>query len=228
MKHGLICTEPAVDSGRIALCAPTSHRRGTEVFVPALQSIKVLESARVPVVKFTVPGPNTHVDVTINNLLPLRNTALIAAYCAIDARLSDMIFIVKHWAKARHIADAYQSTLSSYAWVLMCIFIAQKSGLVPVLQREEPWDVDEEVEVSGKVWKCQFNTDVKKHAAAARSHWITTGGLLTMFFDYFATRCVSSHAQLLLVHRAEHHLVACVPAPCQSRQLPEAQGLYTI
>jgi hypothetical protein len=154
-----------------------------------LQNIKVLESARVPVVKFTVPGPNTHVDVTINNLLPLRNTALIAAYTAIDPRLRDMVFLIKHWAKSRHIADAYQSTLSSYAWVLMCIFVAQRAGLVPVLHREEPKHVDEEVEVAGKIWKCQFNTDVEKHSAAARGHWITTGGLLTMFFDYFATRC---------------------------------------
>ena len=154
-----------------------------------MQNIKVLDSARVPVVKFTVPGPNTHVDVTINNLLPLRNTALITAYRAIDPRVRDFIVIVKHWAKARHIADAYLNTLSPYAWVLMCIFIAQKAGLVPVLHREDPKDVDEEVEVAGKVWECKFNTDVARHAAAARSHWISTGGLLTMFFDYFATRC---------------------------------------
>ena len=61
-----------------------------------LQNIKVLEGARVPVVKFTVPGPDTHVDVTINNLLPLHNTALVSAYAAIDPRVRDFIFIVKH------------------------------------------------------------------------------------------------------------------------------------
>lgn len=142
--------------------------------------------------KFTVPGPDTHVDVTINNLLPLHNTALVSAYAAIDPRVRDFIFIVKHWAKARHIADAYLSTLSSYAWVLMCIFIAQKAGLVPVLQRERPTDIADEVEVNGKVWQCRFNTDVPRHSAAARGHWITTGGLLTMFFDYFATRCATT------------------------------------
>lgn len=77
---------------------------------------------------------------------------------------------------------------------------------MPVLHREEPKHVDDEVEVSGKVWKCQFNTDVEKHAAVARGHWITTGGLLTMFFDYFATRCDTQNYDYLPAVRILLHV----------------------
>lgn len=157
----------------------------------AVQNVTVLEKSRVPVAKFQLPGRGIDVDVTINNLLPLRNTELLRAYASIDRRMRDFIFIIKHWAKQRQIADAYLSTLSPYAWVLMAVFVAQRAGLVPVLQREEPMDVDTVVEVAGKPWRCAYSLDVERFAAAARDCWITLGGLLTMFFDYYATRCAS-------------------------------------
>jgi hypothetical protein len=153
-----------------------------------MQAVEVYEKARVPVVKFRVPGADTAVDITINNVLPLRNTELLRAYASIDPRLKHLIFIIKHWAKRRGIADAYHGTLSSYAWVLMCVFVAQRVGLVPVLQREVPYDVDTVVEVGGEAWRCAYSLDVRRHSEKARGHWITIGGLLTMFFDYFSSR----------------------------------------
>lgn len=154
-----------------------------------MQNVTVLEKSRVPVAKFQLPGRGIDVDVTINNLLPLRNTELLRTYADIDPRMRSFIFIIKHWAKQRQIADAYLSTLSPYAWVLMAIFVAQRAGLVPVLQREGPFDVDCEVEVGGKAWRCTYSLDVPRFSAAAQDCWISVGGLLMMFFDYFATRC---------------------------------------
>eukprot|EP00892_Ulva_mutabilis_P002609 jgi/Ulvmu1/12349/UM089_0033.1 len=151
-------------------------------------NVTVLETSRVPVAKFQLPGTPIDVDVTINNALPLRNTELLRAYADIDPRLRDFIFIIKHWAKQRQIADAYKSTLSPYAWVLMAVFVAQRAGLVPVLQREGPPDVDCEVDAGGRAWRCAYSLDVPRFAAAAQDCDITVAGLLTMFFDYFATR----------------------------------------
>lgn len=147
------------------------------------------EASRVPVAKFQLPDSAIDVDITINNLLPLRNTELLRTYAAIDTRLRDFIYIIKHWAKQRQIADAYKSTLSPYAWVLMAVFVAQRAGLVPVLQREEPLDVDCEVEAGGKPWRCAYSLDVDRFAEVAKACDISVGGLLTMFFDYYATRC---------------------------------------
>ena len=43
------------------------------------------------------------VDVTLNNTLAIINTKLLADYCAIDGRLTQLAFIVKHWAKRRQV-----------------------------------------------------------------------------------------------------------------------------
>lgn len=160
----------------------------------ALQEVKPLAGARVPVVKFVMPDATTKVDVTINNHLPLLNTMLIKCYAAIDERVKQLIFIVKRWAKRRQINDAYRGTLSSYAYVMLCIFVAQKAGLVPVLQQEEPASVDETVTINEDRWSCRFNADVELHRRAAAQHVISIGGLLTMFFDFFAFRCERAHA----------------------------------
>lgn len=75
-------------------------------------------------------------DVTINNLLATANTKLIRDYCAIDPRLKQLIFLVKHWAKQRAVNDCYRGTLSSYAYVLLCIHTLQTRSppVLPVLQ----------------------------------------------------------------------------------------------
>ena len=148
----------------------------------------MLDKARIPVLKFTVPGPGTKVDVTINNELPLHNTRLVGAYAAVDARVRQLIFLVKHWAKQRSINDAYTGSLSSYAWVLLCVFVVQRAGLVPLLQLP-PAAVDTRVRAGGQEWRVRYSADVAAHRAAAAAHPLPLAGLLTMFFDYFASRC---------------------------------------
>lgn len=158
-----------------------------------MQEVKPLAGARVPVVKFAIPGTATKVDVTINNSLPLVNTRLIRAYADIDSRLKQLIFLVKHWAKQRQINDAYRGTLSSYAYCMLAIFVAQKVGLVPVLQQMEPGPggVDMTVVANDEEWTCRYNADVARHRAAAAAHPISIGALLTTFFDFYAYRCAS-------------------------------------
>lgn len=48
--------------------------------------------------------------------------------------------LVKHWAKRRNVAEAYKGCLSSYCYVLMCIYCCQQQQppIVPNLQREQP------------------------------------------------------------------------------------------
>jgi DNA polymerase sigma len=48
------------------------------------------------------------VDVTVNNVLPLENTRLLATYAAIDDRLRQLVLCVKHWAKTRGVNDTYR------------------------------------------------------------------------------------------------------------------------
>lgn len=69
----------------------------------------------------TLPLAGFKVDVTVNNRLAVINTKLLRDYGAVDARLRALVLLVKHWAKRRRVNDAYVGTLSSYAYVLMCI-----------------------------------------------------------------------------------------------------------
>ena len=101
-----------------------------------VQDLLILSHARVPVVKFVYPPTQTQVDITIKNTLACLNTRMIADYCKIDPRLAQLVHIVKHWAKKRNVNDPYKGTLSSYCYVLMCIFHLQTRSppILPVLQ----------------------------------------------------------------------------------------------
>jgi|LauGreDrversion2_5_1035112.scaffolds.fasta_scaffold197170_1 DNA polymerase sigma len=54
-------------------------------------------------------------------MLALVNTKLLRDYASLDPRLRQLVFLVKKWAKVRGVNDSYRGTLSSYAYVLLCI-----------------------------------------------------------------------------------------------------------
>jgi DNA polymerase sigma len=158
--------------------------------------VLALDKARIPVLKFTVPSSGTKVDITINNELPLHNTRLLKAYADIDPRVRQLIVLVKYWAKVRNVNNAYHGTLSSYAWVLLCIFVVQRAGIVPVLQlpSEVRLDVDKKVVVDGQEWVVRYASDIHTFQKVAQMRELPLAGLVTMFFDYFANRCASTLA----------------------------------
>uniref|UniRef100_K4A6R3 Poly(A) RNA polymerase mitochondrial-like central palm domain-containing protein n=1 Tax=Setaria italica TaxID=4555 RepID=K4A6R3_SETIT len=99
-----------------------------------LQNIQPLTRARVPIVKLMDPETGLSCDICVNNLLAVINTKLLRDYAQIDIRLRQLAFIVKHWAKSRRVNEAYQGTLSSYAYVIMCIHLLQLRRILPCLQ----------------------------------------------------------------------------------------------
>ncbi|XP_043716193.1 UTP:RNA uridylyltransferase 1-like [Telopea speciosissima] len=101
-----------------------------------LQNVQALTRARVPIVKLMDPTTGISCDICINNVLAVVNTKLLRDYAQIDVRLRQLAFIVKHWAKSRGVNETYQGTLSSYAYVLMCIHFLQqrKPAILPCLQ----------------------------------------------------------------------------------------------
>ncbi|XP_059634044.1 UTP:RNA uridylyltransferase 1-like isoform X2 [Cornus florida] len=102
-----------------------------------LQNVQALTRARVPIVKLMDPVTGISCDICINNILAVVNTKLLRDYAQIDVRLRQLTFIVKHWAKSRGVNETYQGTLSSYAYVLMCIHFLQqrKPAILPCLQQ---------------------------------------------------------------------------------------------
>nr|KJB41162.1 hypothetical protein B456_007G093300 [Gossypium raimondii] len=101
-----------------------------------LQNVQALTRARVPIVKLMDPLTGISCDICVNNVLAVVNTRLLRDYAKIDVRLRQLAFIVKHWAKSRGVNATYQGTLSSYAYVLMCIHFLQqrRPAILPCLQ----------------------------------------------------------------------------------------------
>lgn len=150
-----------------------------------MNDVLILGHARVPVVKFVYPVTGTHVDITINNTLACLNTKLLADYCAIDPRLAQLVLIVKNWAKKRQVNDPYQGTLSSYCYVLMCIFHLQTRNppILPVLQ-EMPATISQTV---GE-WEVKYFDTVSTLSQYGAKNTQSVAELVWEFFEYWAWR----------------------------------------
>ncbi|KAG1670109.1 hypothetical protein FOA52_013685 [Chlamydomonas sp. UWO 241] len=111
-------------------------RLGQLFTMACMADVHAIPRARVPVCKARHPGNGTRFDVTVNNHLALINTKLLRDYAALDPRLRQLVFLVKQWAKARGVNDSYRGSLSSYAYVLLCIHMLQRRSppVLPVLQ----------------------------------------------------------------------------------------------
>lgn len=132
------------DMRRLGLTAYDVVVRLAEALQDAgMQNVTDRRSARIPIVMFRDPESGIDCDICVNNVLALRNTALLRAYAVADPRVRVLAFVIKHWAKSRQINNPSQSTLSSYGYLLLLVHFLQQRAppALPVLQRLPPdWD----------------------------------------------------------------------------------------
>ncbi|KAK1295821.1 hypothetical protein QJS10_CPB15g00699 [Acorus calamus] len=150
-----------------------------------LQNVQALTHARVPIVKLMDPSTGISCDICINNLLAVVNTKLLKDYAQIDGRLRQLAFIVKHWAKSRGVNETYRGTLSSYAYVLMCIHFLQqrRPAILPCLQ-----EMEATYKVTVDEVECLYFDQVEKLKNFGAHNNESIGRLLWEFFDYWAYR----------------------------------------
>ncbi|KAI9110153.1 hypothetical protein K1719_019194 [Acacia pycnantha] len=148
-----------------------------------LQNVQALTRARVPIVKLMDPVTEISCDICVNNLLAVVNTKLLRDYARIDARLRQLAFIIKHWAKSRGVNETYQGTLSSYAYVLMCIHFLQmrRPAILPCLQ-----EMETTYSVTVDDIKCGYFNEVEKLRDFGRHNNETIAQLVWGFFFYWA------------------------------------------
>jgi DNA polymerase sigma len=159
-----------------------------------MQNVQALTHARVPIVKFTDPDTGINCDICVNNMLAVVNSKLLHDYSQVDPRLRQLAFLVKHWAKQRQVNETYRGTLSSYAYVLMCIHFLQqrRPAILPCLQSMQPT-----YEVTVGTIKCSYFDKVNTLNNFGARNKESVAELLTYFFDYWASchdynRCVIS------------------------------------
>ncbi|XP_010272621.1 PREDICTED: UTP:RNA uridylyltransferase 1 [Nelumbo nucifera] len=150
-----------------------------------LQNVQALTRARVPIVKLMDPDTGISCDICINNVLAVVNTKLLRDYAQIDARLRQLAFIVKHWAKKRRVNETYQGTLSSYAYVLMCIHFLQtrKPAILPCLQ-----EMHATYTVTVDDIECAYFDRVEDLRDFGSRNIESIAQLVWAFFDYWAYR----------------------------------------
>lgn len=155
-----------------------------------MQNVQALTHARVPIVKYSDPTTGISCDVCVNNMLAVVNTKLLHDYAQIDVRLRQLAFMVKHWAKCRQVNETYRGTLSSYAYVLMCIHFLQqrKPPVLPCLQEMEPT-----YRVTVGDIKCAYFDRVDRLKGFGQKNKETLADLVTLFFEYWAFRHDYSH-----------------------------------
>ncbi|PIN06535.1 Polynucleotide adenylyltransferase [Handroanthus impetiginosus] len=148
-----------------------------------LQNVQALTRARVPIVKLMDPITSISCDICVNNVLAVVNTKLLHDYAQIDVRLRQLAFIVKHWAKSRGVNETYQGTLSSYAYVLMCIHFLQqrRPAILPCLQAMEVTYVATVDSV-----ECAYFDQVDKLQSFGSRNGEKIGQLVWAFFHYWA------------------------------------------
>ncbi|KAF8380367.1 hypothetical protein HHK36_027852 [Tetracentron sinense] len=150
-----------------------------------LQNVQALTRARVPIVKLMDPVTGISCDICINNVLAVVNTKLLRDYAQIDARLQQLAFIVKHWAKTRGVNETYRGTLSSYAYVIMCIHFLQrrKPAILPCLQGMETTYA-----VTVDDIECSYFDRVENLRNFGSQNKESIAQLVWAFFDYWAYR----------------------------------------
>ncbi|KAL6629740.1 hypothetical protein ACP70R_029505 [Stipagrostis hirtigluma subsp. patula] len=147
------------------------------------ENVEAITGARVPVVKMSDPESGFSCDICINNLFAVANTKLLKDYAQIDQRLHQLAFLVKHWAKQRGVNETYRGTLSSYAYVIMCIYFLQlrEPKILPCLQAMEPTYI---MDVDGT--ECAYFDGVDQLHDYGAKNKESIAELLWAFFHYWA------------------------------------------
>jgi len=168
-------------------------------------------TARIPIVQFVEPETGFECDVSFNNPLAICNTKLLKAYSDADPRVRPLVYVIKHWAKRRHMNTPGDGTLSSYGFIMLLLHFLQTCSppVLPNLQRIPPdWsggeidplaagsvaDLGFDIElnpVDGTPCRTYFyQPQTEKAAKALRNFGAkntnSVGELLTKFFNYFA------------------------------------------
>mmetsp|Transcript_130 Transcript_130/g.427 ORF Transcript_130/g.427 Transcript_130/m.427 type:complete len:505 (+) Transcript_130:1226-2740(+) len=160
-----------------------------------MEKVVVLAHARVPLVKYVDPRTGCASDICINNRVAVANTKMLCDYARIDSRLRQLAFAVKHWARARKVNETYRGTLSSYAYVLMCIHLLQRRNppVLPCLQGMRP-TFSKLLQKGQDIVKCEYFDEVDKLARFGDNNRESVAELLFSFFEYWAWRHDYAHS----------------------------------
>ena len=186
---GSSVTNLSIGTGDLDLCLSFKKKTPQKVLrklsgvlqEEGMDDIQLIPKARIPIIKFRDPRSGLDVDISLDNRLAIYNSMMLKSY-AQEERLRLLVLMIKYWASRRGINNAFEGTLSSYAWTLLAIQYAQivQPPLVP--NRQENHN-KKPLTFHGKTFDVGFNDD-----AYDTKNTMSLASLLIGFFDRFATR----------------------------------------
>ena len=148
-----------------------------------MDNVKLITTAKVPIVKFIDSQSKIPVDISINNSLAVHNTELLRRYSALDSRVKPFIISIKYWARSRGISDAAMGTFSSYAWTLIAINYLQslEQKVLPNLLKKDDSDT---VDIDGTNY--DIGMFLNEELSFTTQNKSNIGELLSGFFEVLA------------------------------------------
>jgi hypothetical protein len=93
-------------------------------------NVAVIE-AKAPIVQFSIDA-GLVVDISVQSILGLANSALVSRYCAASPELCKLARKVKEFATAWGVKSGKDGTLSSYGYTLLCIHFLQNAPMTGI------------------------------------------------------------------------------------------------
>ncbi|VEN42442.1 unnamed protein product [Callosobruchus maculatus] len=113
-------------------------RRRDENDVPLLYRLKrmltdsnvfryviVIANAKIPIMKCIHTATDMRCDINLRNMLGVCNSQLIKYYMSLNPKLTDLMFIIKYWAKI-HKLTGQNHLFTNYSIAMMVIFFLQQ------------------------------------------------------------------------------------------------------
>ncbi|XP_076808412.1 uncharacterized protein LOC143451601 isoform X1 [Clavelina lepadiformis] len=88
-------------------------------------SVKVLDRAAVPIIKFRHPGTGVKVDISFNMKSGVQSVQLIKDYMEKYPTLPKLIFVLKQFLVMRDLNEVWTGGVSSYSLILLCVSFLQ-------------------------------------------------------------------------------------------------------
>ena len=186
---GSSVTNLSIGTGDLDLCLSFKNKTPRKVLrkisgllhEEGMEDIQLIPKARIPIVKFKDPRSGLDVDISLDNRLAIYNSMMLKSY-AQEERLRLLVQMVKYWASRRGINNAFEGSLSSYAWTLLTIQHAQMAQppLAPNRQESCP---SRPLSFHGEKYDVGFDDEVFD-----TNNTQSLASLLISFFDRFATR----------------------------------------
>ena len=192
-----------------------------------MDNVKLITTAKVPIVKFIDRQSKIPVDISINNSLAVHNTELLRRYSTLDSRVKPFIISIKYWARNRGISDAAMGTFSSYAWTLIAINYLQslEQEVLPNLLKKDDSDT---VDIEGTNY--DIGMFLNEELGFTTRNKSNIGELLSGFFEVLAkdwpwNNGVISVGSGKILSRKEKNWLATKPYVSDAIQDPEIKRL---